>query len=41
MFLYLPIDNALTLSGEGPELAGYGPIPGPLAREIMTNPASV
>ncbi|WP_199435568.1 HNH endonuclease, partial [Qaidamihabitans albus] len=39
-FLHLPVDTALTMSEQGCELAGYGPIPAPIAREIMTNPAS-
>jgi hypothetical protein len=41
VFLHMPITAALTMSDEGCELAGYGPIPGPVAREIMTNPNSV
>jgi hypothetical protein len=41
VFLHMPITTALTMTDHGCELAGYGPIPGPIAREIMTNPKSV
>jgi hypothetical protein len=41
VFLHMPITTALTMTDDGCELAGYGPIPGPIAREIMTNPKSV
>jgi hypothetical protein len=41
VFLHLPADTALGMSDDGCELAGYGPLPGPIAREIMTNPHSL
>lgn len=41
VFLHIPIDAALTITDDGCELAGYGPIPGPIAREIMTNEHSL
>jgi hypothetical protein len=41
VFLHMPITTALTMTDHGCELAGYGPIPAPIAREIMTNPKSV
>lgn len=41
VFVHLPIDTALTMSDAGAELSGYGPIPGPIAREIMYQPKSV
>jgi len=41
VFLHMPITTALTITDDGCELAGYGPIPAPIAREIMTNPKSV
>ncbi|WP_211323423.1 HNH endonuclease signature motif containing protein, partial [Amycolatopsis palatopharyngis] len=41
VFLHMPIDTALTMSDTGCELTGYGPIPAPIAREIMTRPGSV
>jgi hypothetical protein len=41
VFLHMPMDTALTMSDSGCELSGYGPIPGAVAREIMTNPDSV
>lgn len=41
VFVHLPIDTALTMSDAGAELSGYGPIPGPIAREIMYHPRSV
>ena len=41
VYLHMPIDAALTMTDSGCELSGYGPIPGPIAREIMTNPHSV
>ncbi|MGH3951373.1 MAG: DUF222 domain-containing protein, partial [Pseudonocardiaceae bacterium] len=37
VFLHMPIDTALTMNDTGCELSGYGPIPAPIAREIMTN----
>ncbi len=39
--LHVPVDTALGISDEGCELAGYGPIPGPVAREIMAHADSV
>lgn len=41
VFLHLPVTTALTLGDDGAELSGYGPLPGPIAREIMTGPSSV
>ncbi|MPY98846.1 MAG: DUF222 domain-containing protein [Actinophytocola sp.] len=41
VYLHMPIDTALAMSDEGAELSGHGPIPGPIAREIATNPGSV
>ncbi|WP_169732896.1 HNH endonuclease [Haloechinothrix halophila] len=41
VYLHMPIDTALTMSDHGADLSGYGPIPGPLAREIATNPGSI
>ncbi|MCP2255775.1 hypothetical protein LY13_004557 [Prauserella aidingensis] len=38
--LHMPIDTALTITDDGCELDGYGPIPAPIARDIMTNPAA-
>ena len=40
VFIHLPADAALSMSDEGAELSGYGPIPAVIAREIMTNPGS-
>jgi len=40
VYVHLPVDAALTMSDAGCELDGYGPIPAPVAREIMTNPHS-
>ncbi|WP_245976011.1 HNH endonuclease signature motif containing protein [Amycolatopsis palatopharyngis] len=40
VFLHMPIDTVLMMSDDGCELSGYGPIPGPIAREIMTRPDS-
>ncbi|MBB3052960.1 hypothetical protein FHS23_004003 [Prauserella isguenensis] len=37
VYLHVPADAALTISDERCELDGYGPIPAPIAREIMTN----
>ncbi|GAA1202858.1 hypothetical protein [Prauserella alba] len=39
--LHVPADAALTISDDGCELDGYGPIPAPIAREIMTNTRSI
>ncbi|WP_169732883.1 HNH endonuclease signature motif containing protein [Haloechinothrix halophila] len=41
VFLHLPATTALTIGDDGAELSGYGPLPGPIAREIMTRPNSV
>jgi len=41
VFLYMPIDTALGMTEEGCELAGHGPIPGDIARQIMNDPNSV
>lgn len=41
VFLHMPVDTALTMSDHGCELSGYGPLPGAVAREIMTRPDSV
>ena len=41
VYLHMPIDTALTMSDDGAELSGYGPIPGPIARDIAMNPNSV
>ncbi len=41
VYVHMPVDTALTMSDQGAELSGYGPIPGPIAREIATNPGSV
>ncbi|GAA1240167.1 hypothetical protein GCM10009676_26280 [Prauserella halophila] len=38
--LHLPVDTVLTITDDGCELDGYGPVPGPIARDIMTNPHS-
>lgn len=41
VYVHVPVTTALTMTDSGAELAGYGEIPGPIAREIMTNPRSV
>ncbi|TWH19982.1 HNH endonuclease signature motif containing protein [Prauserella rugosa] len=41
VYLHMPIDAALAITDNGCELDGYGPVPGPVAREIMTNTASI
>ncbi|WP_253862752.1 DUF222 domain-containing protein [Prauserella halophila] len=41
VYVHLPIDAALSMSDTGCELDGYGPIPAPIAREIMTGEKSV
>lgn len=41
VYLHMPIDAALGITDDGCELAGYGPIPGPIARHIMSNPESI
>ncbi|WP_372493759.1 DUF222 domain-containing protein [Prauserella aidingensis] len=40
VYVHVPADAALSISDEGCELDGYGPIPAPIAREIMTNTRS-
>lgn len=40
VYLHMPIDAALGITDDGCELAGYGPIPGPIARHIMSEPGS-
>ncbi|MCP2255327.1 protein of unknown function (DUF222) [Prauserella aidingensis] len=40
VYLHVPADTALTISDQGCELDGYGPIPAAIAREIMTNQRS-
>ncbi|PXY19585.1 hypothetical protein BAY60_33220 [Prauserella muralis] len=39
--LHLPVTTALTMTEHGCHLDGYGPIPAAIAREMLTNPASV
>lgn len=39
--VHVPVDAALAISDDGCELDGYGPIPAPIAREIMTNTRSI
>ncbi|MQA62613.1 MAG: DUF222 domain-containing protein, partial [Actinophytocola sp.] len=41
VYLHMPIDTALAMSDDGAELTGYGPIPGPIARDIMTRKHSI
>jgi len=41
VYLHMPIGTALAMGEDGAELSGYGPIPGPIAREIATNPGSI
>ncbi|MCP2256235.1 hypothetical protein LY13_005022, partial [Prauserella aidingensis] len=41
VYLHVPVDTALTISDQGCELDGYGPVPAAVAREIMTNRRSV
>jgi hypothetical protein len=41
VFVHIPIGTALGITQEGCELAGHGPIPGALGREIMNNPNSI
>nr|WP_255375677.1 HNH endonuclease signature motif containing protein [Saccharomonospora sp. CUA-673] len=38
--LHMPASTALGITDDGCTLDGYGTIPAPIAREIMTNPAS-
>ncbi|WP_281272749.1 HNH endonuclease [Prauserella muralis] len=39
--LHMPVTTALTMTEHGCHLDGYGPIPAAIAREMMSNPASV
>ncbi|GAA5129204.1 HNH endonuclease signature motif containing protein [Haloechinothrix salitolerans] len=41
VYLHMPIDAALGITDDGCELAGYGQIPGPIARHIMCEPGSI
>ncbi|MPY76907.1 MAG: DUF222 domain-containing protein [Actinophytocola sp.] len=41
VYLHMPLDTALDISDDGCELAGYGHIPAPIARHLMTNPNSI
>ncbi|WP_246381537.1 HNH endonuclease signature motif containing protein [Prauserella isguenensis] len=41
VYLHVPADAALTISDQGCELDGHGPVPAAVAREIMTNPRSI
>lgn len=41
VYLHMPIDTALGVGDDGCELAGYGPVPGAIARHIMGNENSV
>ncbi|WP_246381512.1 DUF222 domain-containing protein [Prauserella isguenensis] len=41
VYLHMPADAALSISDDGCELDGYGPVPAAIAREIMTNPRSI
>ncbi|MBB3663649.1 hypothetical protein FB384_002553 [Prauserella sediminis] len=41
VYVHVPANTALAISDEGCELDGYGPIPAPIAREIMTNERSI
>lgn len=41
VYLHMPIDAALGIGDDGCELAGYGPVPGAIARHIMGNENSV
>ncbi|MEU6646537.1 DUF222 domain-containing protein [Saccharomonospora sp. NPDC046836] len=41
VFVHVPIDAALGISDTGCELAGHGPVPAEIAREIMADPRSV
>ncbi|MCP2236222.1 protein of unknown function (DUF222) [Prauserella halophila] len=41
VYVHVPVDAALSISDERCELDGYGPIPAPIAREIMTSQHSI
>lgn len=41
VYIHVPIDAALGITDSGCELAGHGPIPGEIARQIMADPRSV
>src|SRR5215217_682138 len=41
VFIHMPIGTALGITDEGCELAGHGPIPGSIGRQIMNDPGSV
>lgn len=41
VYIHVPLDAALSMSDDGCEIEGYGPIPGPIARQIMADPESV
>ncbi|GLY68161.1 DUF222 domain-containing protein [Amycolatopsis taiwanensis] len=41
VYVHVPIDAALGITNTGCELAGHGPIPGKVARQIMHDPNSV
>lgn len=41
VYLHMPVDAALGITDSGCELDGYGPVPAPIAREIMTNAGSI
>lgn len=41
VYIHMPADTALSISDSACELDGYGPIPAPIAREIMTNERSI
>ncbi|TNC29657.1 HNH endonuclease [Amycolatopsis alkalitolerans] len=39
--LRMPASTALTITDHGCELEGYGPVPAPIARDIMADPDSI
>jgi hypothetical protein len=41
VFIHIPIGTALDITQDGCELAGHGPIPGGIGRNIMNNPNSI
>jgi hypothetical protein len=41
VFIHIPIGTALGITQDGCELAGHGPIPGGIGRQIMNNPNSI
>nr|WP_246361387.1 DUF222 domain-containing protein [Haloechinothrix aidingensis] len=41
VFLHMPVDAALGMSNTGCELSGYGPLPAPIARQILASRHSV